>query len=392
MPVSRQRVETLLGVDEHEQLDHKRRLDLGDRRDVVELVKDIAAMMARGGDILIGTDDDDGVISGDMDEALARKFDEAKVRDQIARYLDPNFRIRVGVHRFSEGWVVALNVEPSPDGIAVVRADGAYQIERGGVMKASTVLRPGDVFVRRGSKSERWNQADVRDLIVRIREREQARLLEEHENASHPLLEQQRRAIVEELAQRSEPPLPDDPCIAANADAVPDAAHDPELFNLWVVLQLARIAEAGARELRMIEVEYEQADATGDVRESGDWSNGETARLGESWYYPNGKDASSGWRRWYWPNGNDANLGDAWYYPDGTDATSGEDRWFLPGAPFDDLDDDAPRRRLREACNPREWRRYEEGLDKLIDDAYVIAVLELAWARIRPVPDAEGRR
>jgi hypothetical protein len=380
MPVSRARVEALLGVDEHAQLDHKRRIDLGNRRDVVELTKDIAAMMALGGDILIGTDDD-GRIAGDMDESLARKFDEAKLRDQVGRYLDPSFRVRVGIHMFPDGWVVALNIEPSSDGVAVIRADGAYEIESGGVMRPKIVFRPGDVFVRHGSKSERWSQNDVRDLVLRIREREKAQWLMEHEKMSQPLLERQGEAIARELARSSQPPLPDDPRIAANAGKVPNV-DDEELFNLWIILQLARIAGAEPRHLRMIEVEYEDAESTGLVRESGDWSNGETARSGDNWCYPNGKDANLGRRCWYWPTGRNACLGDAWYYPDGSDAMAGDQRWSLPGDSSTELDDDALRRSIRETCTPQEWHRYEAGLDAIYEDAYVLALLELAWTRL----------
>jgi hypothetical protein len=173
MPVSRQRVEQLLGVDEHEKLDHKQKVDLAERREVVELTKDIAAMMARGGDILIGTDDD-GEIAGSMDEALARRFDEADLRNKLERFIEGPFPLRVGVHSFDAGWVVAIHVPPCGDGIAVLRSEGSYEVEVGGKRKPKVIFRPGDVFVRHGSKSERWNQGDVRDFIDRIRERERA--------------------------------------------------------------------------------------------------------------------------------------------------------------------------------------------------------------------------
>ena len=66
------------------------RPDLADRREIVELTKDITAMMAKGGDILIGTDDA-GEIAGSMDETLARRFDEADLRNKLERFIEDAF-------------------------------------------------------------------------------------------------------------------------------------------------------------------------------------------------------------------------------------------------------------------------------------------------------------
>ncbi|MGY0233920.1 AlbA family DNA-binding domain-containing protein [Longispora urticae] len=154
----------------HEQsgLDYKRQLNLAETRDVVELAKDAAAMMSEelGGYIVFGADDA-GKPVADLTDTLAKLFDEATVRPKLAKYIDAPFEVRTARHTIQGCNLVLLYVAPHRDGWCVFRAIGNYL--DGKVQK--TVFTPGDVFVRHGTSSERWNATDQQRLIGRIVER-----------------------------------------------------------------------------------------------------------------------------------------------------------------------------------------------------------------------------
>lgn len=88
-------------AEKHEQscLDYKRSLNLALRRDIVELVKDVAAMQSEsaGGYLVVGADDR-GAPAPDLTPQLARHFDEATLRPKLARYLAEPFTIRCAFH------------------------------------------------------------------------------------------------------------------------------------------------------------------------------------------------------------------------------------------------------------------------------------------------------
>jgi hypothetical protein len=129
--------------------------DPSNRRDIVELASEVGALAARGGWIVVGSDDH-GRLTGNLTEEHARQFDDATLRDKLARYL-PSVDLRVGRHTLDSKRVVLICVEAHPDGAVVFAADGAY--EYGG--KQQVAFRAGEMFVRHGSKSERPNQADI---------------------------------------------------------------------------------------------------------------------------------------------------------------------------------------------------------------------------------------
>lgn len=126
--------------------------NLDERRDVVELASEIGALTARGGYLVLGLDDG-GRPSGRMDARMAARFDDATVRDKLARYL-PDVDLHVGKHEDSGGYTVVMAVMPHPDGAVVFAADGAFE-HRG---KQTVAFRKGELFVRHGSKSERPTQ------------------------------------------------------------------------------------------------------------------------------------------------------------------------------------------------------------------------------------------
>jgi hypothetical protein len=157
--------ELLAEGHEQQALDFKKTLDLNDRRDVVELSKDVAAMQAEelGGYIVIGADDHGNVVP-DLTPQLAKLFDEATLRGKLKRYIAEPFDVRTAQHDVKGSTVVLLYVAPNLEGWCIFTANGEY--ENSG--KRTTVFRIGEVFVRRGTASERWQDADRTRLVQQI--------------------------------------------------------------------------------------------------------------------------------------------------------------------------------------------------------------------------------
>lgn len=159
-------------AEAHEQptLDYKEQLDLSERRDVVELVKDIAAMQSNeaGGYIVIGADDRGNVVNK-VTADQAKLFDEATLRSKLKRYLAEPFEVRTAVHAIDQATVVLVYVGPNPKGWCIFVADGEYEVAQGsGKKRKVTVFRVGDVFVRHGTASERWQDADRERLLAQV--------------------------------------------------------------------------------------------------------------------------------------------------------------------------------------------------------------------------------
>lgn len=162
--------EKLLAVlaeqSEQSALDYKRVLDLGkgSARDTVELAKDVAAMQAEpeGGYIVIGADDH-GVPVSDLTAELAKHFDDATLRKKLAKYLtEPD--VRTAQHTVDDKLLVLIYVAPSSHGWCILHAPGEYENQG----KKHTVFRVGDVFVRHGTRSERWNDTDRERIVGQV--------------------------------------------------------------------------------------------------------------------------------------------------------------------------------------------------------------------------------
>jgi hypothetical protein len=152
--------ELLAEAHESERLEYIARCNMDDRRDVVELAREIGALAARGGYLVIGVDSQ-GQPTGTLDSRMADLFDDATLRDKLARYL-PDVEVHVGRHERSDGPIVVLAVMPHADGALVFAADGAYDHHG----KQAVAFRRGEIFVRHGSKSERPNQSDIDRIRV----------------------------------------------------------------------------------------------------------------------------------------------------------------------------------------------------------------------------------
>ena len=147
---------------ERDWLDYKSRCDLSLTRDVVEITKDIGAMMIAGGYIVVGADDN-GQPAGEA--AQLDLFDPATVHAKVAKYLPDPFEIRVARHPCGNQSYAVIYVAPHAAGFCVFECDGNYTDS---VKGTRTVFRAGDVFARHGTRSERWNQRDIAEIKQRL--------------------------------------------------------------------------------------------------------------------------------------------------------------------------------------------------------------------------------
>ncbi|MGA2471801.1 MAG: hypothetical protein ABSG64_14060 [Solirubrobacteraceae bacterium] len=147
---------------EHPELDFKRTIDLQDAGSTIELAKDVGAMQALGGYIVVGVNDS-GVPTGELDAADLRAFDEASLTQKMLRYLAGPLHLRTRVAETRGHQVPIIFVGPHPAGCAFFRADGTYQ--RNG--RSHTAFREGDVFFRDGTRSTRMTQAGFEAVIAR---------------------------------------------------------------------------------------------------------------------------------------------------------------------------------------------------------------------------------
>lgn len=147
---------------ESDLLDFKDTCNLAETRDRVELAKDVGAMQVNGGYIVIGADEH-GRPTGLLTSELSTLLDESVIRKKIAKYLPEPLEIRSAAHRIGDDIVAVVYVARSPVGMAVFKADGNHD--------GGQAFRAGDVFVRHGTSSERWQQHDIDRIQARMVER-----------------------------------------------------------------------------------------------------------------------------------------------------------------------------------------------------------------------------
>jgi hypothetical protein len=147
---------------ESETLDYKATCDLSQKRDEIELAKDLGAMLMLGGFVVIGADSR-GKLSGLLEPAQAAMLDEARLRAKMAKYLPEPFDLLAASHTIDGRLAGVIYIGPHEDCLAVFKADGQYRDAKG---RDIVVFRKGDVFARHGSSSEAWRQGDI-DLIKR---------------------------------------------------------------------------------------------------------------------------------------------------------------------------------------------------------------------------------
>lgn len=146
---------------ESDDLDFKATWDSTQNADLIELCKDIAAMesLSAGGYIVVGADDH-GAPSGRFTPTKPSDFDEQKIRSRIAKVLGEPIDLSTCLHVIEEHHYLLIGIGPNRDGMRIMVKDGEYP--------GTTVWRAGDVFVRRGTSSIRWNQHEARGIIERV--------------------------------------------------------------------------------------------------------------------------------------------------------------------------------------------------------------------------------
>lgn len=161
--VSDEKLSELLRLQtEYANLDYKRSVDPTVTRDLVELVKDIGAMGVLGGYLLLGVNDD-GTLSGEMDDVDSRHFDEANLTSKVAKYLPSPLKLTTRVIQRDGHQLVVICVGPSSSGCVFFKVHGTYTNER---EEENVVFRAGDVYWRDGTKSTRMTQQGLEQVIA----------------------------------------------------------------------------------------------------------------------------------------------------------------------------------------------------------------------------------
>jgi hypothetical protein len=189
--VSEEKLRLLLAEGhESEGLDFKETLDLASRHDEVELAKDLLAMHQEGGYVVIGADEN-GQPTGDFPSERCPDFDESRLRAKMRRYITEPFDLLSQCHLIDGNTLALIYIGPRSDGLAVAKADGQYPNPRR-PGETLTAFRHGDVLVRHGTASERWQQHDVERFRRRIRDDVREDVLRE----MTPLIERIQRGTV----------------------------------------------------------------------------------------------------------------------------------------------------------------------------------------------------
>ncbi len=167
--------------------------------------------------------------------------------------------------------------------------------------------------------------------------------------------------------------------VESSSSLAPPSEATEDCTDLTLIAGLARIAEASPNLINIVEdqqlvdcqVSEEQTKSL--VR----WSNGESAKIGRVWYYPNGLTAKY-WSGsvWHYPNGKTAISKSDWYYPNGQTAKYGSG-WHYPDGNCSSEDD-----LLSWACSILGEEHCEAVLSQVedADDLWQeMAVMELSW-------------
>jgi hypothetical protein len=184
--VNNEKLRELLALQtEYSTLDFKDSCDLSEKRDQVELAKDVGAMSVLGGFLVIGVDGQGGPTGG-LTAEQARLFDEARLRPKLLKWLPDSLEICSQVHEVDGHLVALVHVAPNPAGCAYFRDDGQYD------QPPKIVFRRGDAYFRDGTQSKRLDQQGHERVIAQRVARERARWEAEQATAYQRLADQLR--------------------------------------------------------------------------------------------------------------------------------------------------------------------------------------------------------
>lgn len=181
---------------------------------------------------------------------------------------------------------------------------------------------------------------------------------------------------------------------SANTDVESSSLFTPpseateDCVDLTLMAGLARIAEASPNLIRIVESqqlvdcqvleeEKEEGEEKEETKSLLRWDNGEAAKIGQAWYYPNGLTAKY-WLGsvWHYPNGETAISKSDWYYPNGQTAKYGSG-WHYPDGNCSSEDE-----LLSWACSIL-GEEYCEAVLSQVEDAddlwQEMAIMELSW-------------
>jgi hypothetical protein len=160
--VNREKLRELLALEaEYPALDFKSSCDLTEKREQVELAKDVGAMSVRGGFLAIGVDGQ-GKPTGKLSVEQTKLFDEARLRPMLLKWLPDTLQIYSQTHEIDGERVVLMHVAPNLAGCAFFRADGQY-CQPG--KRPVVVFRKGEVFYRDGTQSVRLDHQGLEQVI-----------------------------------------------------------------------------------------------------------------------------------------------------------------------------------------------------------------------------------
>lgn len=227
--VSDEKLANLLGLGtEYAELDFKATIDLADKKQLLELVKDVAAMQARGG-YIVGGIDDDGFTSKMLDGVDLKVFDEARLVPKLRKWLPAPLKLITRATERGGHKVIIICIEPHPAGCVFMQKDGAY-VEKG---QQKCLFREGEVFWRNGTSSVRLDQQGFEQVMAKrieaekttwMREQRQIRRAEEADLAAEAESPSELEAEPSpEVEQRSEPEQKP----ASTSEPEPASAREP---------------------------------------------------------------------------------------------------------------------------------------------------------------------
>ena len=148
-------------------IDFKAALDVENKGEWLEVIKDVVAMANSGGGvILFGLDDSCNPTGANVDAILA--YDASRIGDKLRKYTGipfGDFALLPAQRRTTELAAIRVCVSRTP---LVFTADGQYVNEHG---QERFAFRQGTVYFRHGAKSEPGTSTDLRAFVDRELER-----------------------------------------------------------------------------------------------------------------------------------------------------------------------------------------------------------------------------
>lgn len=177
----------LLMQAENEHLDFKLQLDLESTEGRVKFAKDVVALANThpGGHLVVGVDDN-GSIPDQGQKLSSKKFDSAKLRDTLCRYVEGPIDLRAQIHDVNGSDVLLIAVSSGTTYPIPMSKQGDYKDPNG---KQCQAFRAGDVYLREGSQN------------VSLRYAHWERLLAAHDRQIHDEARRTAESIIRELAK-----------------------------------------------------------------------------------------------------------------------------------------------------------------------------------------------